>query len=66
MGSLSFEEFCKLSEEEKNRQYKNLSNHDKFLARMSQNPGGKVVGHEEITEEEKKWTEELLAKIIKQ
>ena len=64
MDSLSFKEFCKLSEEEKCKQYKNLSNHDKFIARMSQNPGGEVVGYEEVTEEEKKWAEELHKQII--
>ena len=66
MSSLSFEEFNKLSEEEKCKQYKKLSNHDKFLARMSQNPGGAVVGYEEITEKEKKWAEELHQQILKE
>lgn len=65
MNSLSFKEFCKLSEEEKCKQYKNLSNHDKFLARMAQNPGGEVVGYEEVTEEDKKRAEELSNKIKK-
>ena len=66
MDSLSFKEFCKLSEEEKCKQYKNLSNHDKFIARMSQNPSGEVVENEEITEEEKKWAEELHKQIIEE
>lgn len=65
MSSLSLEEFNKLSEEEKCKQYKNLSNHDKFLARMAQNPGGEVVGYEEVTEDDKKWAEELSKKIKK-
>lgn len=65
MNSLSFKEFCKLSEEEKCKQYKNLSNHNKFLARMAQNPGGEVVGYEEVTEEDKKRAEELSNKIKK-
>ena len=59
MSSLSFEEFNKLSEEEKCKQYKNLSNHDRFLARTAQNPGGEFVGHEEVTEEEKKMGREI-------
>ena len=66
MDSLSFKEFCKLSEEEKCKQYKNLSNHDKFIARMSQNPGGEVVGYEEVTEEERKWAEELHEQMLKE
>ena len=66
MSSLSFEEFNKLSEEEKSKQYKNLSNHDKFLARMAQNPGGGVIGYEKITEKEKKWAEELHKQILEE
>lgn len=64
MDNLSFKEFCKLSKEEKCKQYENLSNHDKFLARMTQDPGGEVVGYEEITEREKKWAEELHEQIL--
>lgn len=66
MDRLSFKEFYKLSEEEKCKQYKNLSNHDKFLARMAQPPGGEVVGYEEVTEEEKKWAEELHKQILQE
>lgn len=66
MDSLSFKEFCKLSEEEKYKQYKNLNNHDKFIARMAQDPGGEVVGYEEVTEEEKKWAEELHKQILEE
>ena len=66
MSSLSFEEFNKLSEEEKCKQYKNLSNHDRFLARTAQNPGGEFVGHEEVTEEEKKWAEKLHKQILEE
>lgn len=66
MSSLSFEEFNKLSEKEKCKQYKNLSNHDRFLARTAQNPGGEVVGHEEVTEEEKEWAEKLHKQILEE
>lgn len=66
MDNLSFKEFCKLPKGEKCKQYKNLSNHDKFLARMSQNPGGEVVGYEEVTEEERKWAEELHEQMLKE
>ena len=34
--------------------------------RWTQNPGGEVVGFEEVTEEEKKWTEELIKQIEEQ
>jgi len=39
MSEISFEEFLKLSEKEKCIRYKDLSNHDRFLARMSQTGG---------------------------
>ena len=64
MNNLSFQEFCKLSEEEKHKQYKNLSNDDKFLARMAQNPGGEIVDYEEVTVEERKLAEELHKQIL--
>lgn len=66
MDSLSFKKFCELSEEEKYKQYKNLNNHDKFLARMVQDPGGEVVGHEEVTEEEREWAEKLHKQIAEE
>lgn len=66
MDNLSFKEFCKLPKGEKCKQYKNLSNHDKFLARMSQNPGGEIVGYEEVTEEEKKRAGELHKQILEE
>lgn len=38
-GTLSFEEFCKLpTEEERCNRYVELSDHDKFRARISMNP----------------------------
>ena len=66
MSNLSFKEFNKLSEEEKCKQYKNLSNHSRFLARTAQNLGGELVGHEEVTEEEKKWAEKLHKQILEE
>lgn len=53
MSNLSFEEFMKLSEKEKCERYKNLSEHDKFLARINQPITPKVVSEEELSEEEK-------------
>lgn len=48
MSQLSFKEFLKLSEKEKCERYEELSEHHKFLARISQN-----VGTEEFKEREK-------------
>lgn len=31
--------------------------------RWTQDPGGEVVGYEEVTEEQEKWAEELLEEI---
>ena len=54
MSNLSLKEFNKLTEKEKCEKYKDLSEHDKFLVRISMNPGMEVVGHQEVTKEEKK------------
>lgn len=44
MSNLSLEEFNKLSEEEKCDRYKELSDHDKFLVRISTPlDGGEIV-----------------------
>lgn len=37
-GNLTFEEFIKLSEDEKYKRYKELSNHDAFLVRLTMLP----------------------------
>ena len=37
--NLTFEDFKRLSPEERNRRYEELSDHDKFLARCSQPSG---------------------------
>ena len=37
--NLTFEDFKRLSPEERNRRYEKLSDHDKFLARCSQPSG---------------------------
>lgn len=42
-----------LSEREKCERYKELSEHHKFLARISQNAGARVIPEEEMTEDEK-------------
>lgn len=66
MSNLPFEEFNKLTEKEKCKRYKDLSDHDKFLARISMNPGVEVIGTSEISEEDKKWAEELHKQILEQ
>lgn len=66
MSNLPFKEFNKLTEEEKCKKYKDLSDHDKFLARISMNPGVEVIGTSKISEESKKWAEELHKQILQQ
>lgn len=66
MSNLPFKEFNKLTEEEKCKKYKDLSDHDKFLARISMNPGVEVIGTSKISEESKKWAEELHKQILEQ
>lgn len=59
MSKLSLKEFNKLSENEKGDRYKELSEHDKFLVRISMPIGGEVIGYRELTEQEKKEAEEF-------
>lgn len=66
MSNLSLKEFNKLTEKAKCKRYKDLSEHDKFLVRLSMNPGVEVIGNEAVTEEEKKWADDLLKNIKKE
>ena len=50
---------CHLTEEEKGDRYKELSEHDKFLVRISMPIGGEVIGYRELTEQEKEEGEEF-------
>lgn len=59
MSSLSLKDFNKLSEKEKKDRYKELSDHDKFLVRISMPIYGEVVGHRELTKEEEKDAKEF-------
>lgn len=59
MSKLSLKEFNKLSENEKGDRYKELSEHDKFLVRISMPIGGEVIGYRELTEQEKKEAEKF-------
>lgn len=52
MSSLSLKDFNKLSEKEKKDRYKELSDHDKFLVRISMPIYGEVIGYRELTKEE--------------
>lgn len=53
MSQLSFKDFLKLSEKEKCERYEELSEHHKFLSRISQNAGARVIPEEEMTEDER-------------
>lgn len=53
MSQLSFKKFLKLSEKEKCERYEELSEHHKFLARISQSIGTRVIPEEEMTEDER-------------
>ena len=64
MSKLTIEEFNKLTQKKKSERYKELNNHDKFLARISQPIEGVVVGKSKVTEEDKKWAEELHKQIL--
>ena len=59
MSNLSLEEFYKLSEKEKGVRYKELSDHDRFLVRISMPIKGENVGFRELTEREKKEAQEF-------
>lgn len=63
MSNLSLKEFYELTEKEKRERYKDLNDHDRFLVRISMDPGVKVIGYEEVTEEEKERANKLIKKI---
>lgn len=63
MSQLSFREFLKLSEREKCERYEELSEHHKFLARISQNAGARVIPKEEMTEEEIEQIREIMKNV---
>lgn len=60
MSNLSLEEFKQLPEKEKGDRYKELSEHDKFLVRISMPIGGEVMGDNiQLTEKQKKEAKEF-------
>ncbi len=62
---LTFEQFEKLSEEDKKEQYKNLSDHDKFKARISFTIKCEVIGKSTLSKEELKSHAEEMKEEIK-
>lgn len=66
MSKLTIEEFNKLTEKEKSERYKELNNHDKFLARISQPLKGVAVGESKVSKEDKEWAEELHERILEE
>lgn len=63
---LSLEEFRRLPDEEKGKRYKEMSDHDKFLWRISEPLIPTIVGETEMTEEEKKFYHEESMKYIEE
>lgn len=61
MGKITIEEFMKLSTEEKCKRHNDLSDADKFLARMTDQAlgGTEITGTFEMTEEDKKDLEKM-------
>lgn len=64
MSNLSLKDFNNLTEKEKSKRYKELSEHDKFLVRTSMNPGIELIGHEEVTKEETEWANKILKEVL--
>ena len=62
---LTFEQFKKLSKNDRNKQYKNLSNHDKFKARINDTIKCEVIGKSTLSKEELKSHAEKMKKEIR-
>lgn len=66
MAKLSFEEFMKLSEEDKCTRYKDLTDKDKQRARMTESMiCGKPIGYIKLTEEQKKKGKAMIDETMK-
>lgn len=63
-SNLTFEQFEKLSEKEKQEQYKNLSDHNKFKARISSTIKCELVGKSTLSKEELKQKAEKMKQSI--
>lgn len=63
-SNLTFEQFEKLFGKEKQEQYKNLSNHNKFKARISSTIKCEVIGKSALSKEELKQKNEKMKQSI--
>lgn len=63
-SNLTFEQFEKLSEKDKREQYKNLSDYDKFKARISSTIKCEVIGKSTLSKEELKQKAEKMKQSI--
>lgn len=60
MSKLSLEQFNKLSEKEKGERYKDLSDSDKLMVRLTIIPeGSTLVGYKKLTKKQKKEAKEF-------
>lgn len=60
MSKLSLEQFNKLSEKEKGERYKDLSDNDKLMVRLTVIPkGSTLVGYKKLTEKQKEEAKEF-------
>jgi hypothetical protein len=67
MAKLSFEEFIKLSESEreKGNRYKDMNDYDRFRARVTQPLGkSKIIGELPMTKNQKDYNEKKKAEIM--
>lgn len=64
--SITAKEFAQLPKEEKDKRYKELSNHEAFIYRTRYDAtAGEVVGHVEFTAEEQKKNKEKADKYLR-
>lgn len=64
--SITAKEFAQLPKEEKDKRYKELSNHEAFIYRTRYDTAvGEVVGHVEFTAEEQKKNKEKADKYLR-
>lgn len=62
---ITFEDFIKFPREQQNEHYKDLSEHDRFRARLSDTGGVIVLGKVEATEEEREKAKNKLRSHLK-
>lgn len=61
---LTIEEFRKLDDEEKEKRYKELSDHDRFIWRISCPVIPKTVNNNELTDEQRKKATEIRKRLL--